>query len=1041
MSNRQLLLGTSTVAAGGSIYYVSSAGSDAANGTSTATSWQTIAKVNSSSFSGGAQILFNKGDTWRETLTVPSSGSSGSPIIFGAYGSGAAPVITGANSMTGFSDGGSNIWDKTSVTTQPKVVVVGANLPKPMAASRAACTAAGDWFWTANTLSVYATSDPSGTVEANQRGSAVTTNSKTYLTFDGLTIRGGNTRTVRIGETTSVGITFQNCTVETGATHGFSLFVSGTANTLLINACTIQNNGGPGIEVSNDYTSGTISNNTMSRNGFLSLFDGISYSGIMNKLGNLSIFGNDINNQSPYGGSNAGTPGIFCHGIYWFGGDFTLTANIYNNEIYDNDYGHGIKVDGSCNVFRNLVYGNAGDGILVGSNSTSNVVYAVYYNIVYGNNSGNSSAYNGITQSNKGAGTLSLSLYNNVVYQNAGTQTAEVRINQDVTVLNLKNNILFTTATRRSIDIEATQTGTVSINNNVHWRADGNPNIWYTTGRTWATWQGFGFDAAGLNADPLFNNAGASDFTLQPTSPAVNAGANLGSTYQAGLVDSTWPASVVTDNQNSWGGWEIGAYISTGYTMVASTGSFALTGNPVTFTSSANHVMTADTGSFVLTGNAVTFIDSGGSYSAAGANPTTGRTWTAEGFGASAQGGAQPGQVILVVDTLNDVDDSPATTAAGLLANKGADGKISLREACRVSGVRLVTFSVSGYLDLDSAIEVLTPNITIDGGDAPDQGVCTRGDAFVVRTGEVVLRYMRFRRGFQQDDIGGDVDSLTLLGDAATPTVYQDNIIVDHCTMAWGDDGNMDVNSRIRNITISWCLLYTSGGTGHTYIGTGGDGCNINALGPTQMSFHHNLFAGGGSRSPEVGSGDLDWVNNVIYRNCAPPDCGGGFTNMTSFAPYDGPAIRVNLIKNYYKPGNDENISIHPLSGQARASWTDCSDANPSGVFFQDNWGVVGGTGTMGVCADVDIAELDVGAYVLSGSRFSFPAVTTTSAAQAYIDVIAGVGCRLPCLDTADLGILADIAAGTYEESNEPSGGIPWVPPYGGWPDLTDPCP
>jgi hypothetical protein len=78
-------------------YYVAAAGSDSNNGTSTSTAWQTIGKVNGSTFSPGDSILFNRGDAWYGTaLTVPSSGSSGSPITFGAYGSGANPIVKGS---------------------------------------------------------------------------------------------------------------------------------------------------------------------------------------------------------------------------------------------------------------------------------------------------------------------------------------------------------------------------------------------------------------------------------------------------------------------------------------------------------------------------------------------------------------------------------------------------------------------------------------------------------------------------------------------------------------------------------------------------------------------------------------------------------------------------------------------------------------------------------------------------------------------------------------------------------------------------------
>jgi|GEM_PF-2921294 len=80
-------------------YYVSNCvtiGNDSNSGTSTSTPWSTVNKVNTSSFDPGDSILFNRGCVWREKLTVPSSGTAGSVITFGAYGSGANPVLNGS---------------------------------------------------------------------------------------------------------------------------------------------------------------------------------------------------------------------------------------------------------------------------------------------------------------------------------------------------------------------------------------------------------------------------------------------------------------------------------------------------------------------------------------------------------------------------------------------------------------------------------------------------------------------------------------------------------------------------------------------------------------------------------------------------------------------------------------------------------------------------------------------------------------------------------------------------------------------------------
>jgi hypothetical protein len=81
-------------------YYVSSStGSDANNGTATSTPWQTIAHVNAQTFQPGDSILFKRGDVWNESLIPPSSGTSGNPITFDAYGTGAAPNLTGYYSV------------------------------------------------------------------------------------------------------------------------------------------------------------------------------------------------------------------------------------------------------------------------------------------------------------------------------------------------------------------------------------------------------------------------------------------------------------------------------------------------------------------------------------------------------------------------------------------------------------------------------------------------------------------------------------------------------------------------------------------------------------------------------------------------------------------------------------------------------------------------------------------------------------------------------------------------------------------------------
>lgn len=92
------------------VYYVSTSGSDSNAGTSTDKPWKTLSKVNSFTFKPGDQILFKRGEEWYGTITTKSGGVSGSPIIYGAYGTGDKPKIYGSEKITGWTRHSGNIY-------------------------------------------------------------------------------------------------------------------------------------------------------------------------------------------------------------------------------------------------------------------------------------------------------------------------------------------------------------------------------------------------------------------------------------------------------------------------------------------------------------------------------------------------------------------------------------------------------------------------------------------------------------------------------------------------------------------------------------------------------------------------------------------------------------------------------------------------------------------------------------------------------------------------------------------------------------------
>jgi hypothetical protein len=96
-----MLMTALTLSLQAATYYVDSvAGNDSSNGTSLATPWKTLTKVNTPTFQPGDQILFKANGIWVGQLTPKGSGNAGSPIKIDMYGTGSKPLIA-AGSLAG----------------------------------------------------------------------------------------------------------------------------------------------------------------------------------------------------------------------------------------------------------------------------------------------------------------------------------------------------------------------------------------------------------------------------------------------------------------------------------------------------------------------------------------------------------------------------------------------------------------------------------------------------------------------------------------------------------------------------------------------------------------------------------------------------------------------------------------------------------------------------------------------------------------------------------------------------------------------------
>ena len=86
-------------------YYVSNTGSNAANGLTPATAWQTLSKITSLTVASGDSILLKAGDTWNEVLPVPRAN-----LHYGYYSTGAMPILSGFSTLTGWIPTGGGKW-------------------------------------------------------------------------------------------------------------------------------------------------------------------------------------------------------------------------------------------------------------------------------------------------------------------------------------------------------------------------------------------------------------------------------------------------------------------------------------------------------------------------------------------------------------------------------------------------------------------------------------------------------------------------------------------------------------------------------------------------------------------------------------------------------------------------------------------------------------------------------------------------------------------------------------------------------------------
>lgn len=220
--------------------------------------------------------------------------------------------------------------------------------------------------------------------------------------------------------------------------------------------------------------------------------------------------------------------------------------------------------------------------------------------------------------------------------------------------------------------------------------------------------------------------------------------------------------------------------------------------------------------------------------------------------------GAYGGSVAPIIQVVSSLADNGAST--------------TLRYALQTLTVpRIIIFTISGEITLNSDIIVTSPYFSVYGQTAPNPGITIRRFGIQCGTHDGYFSHLRILKG----QVSGDVvcgNTFELYG----TDMY--NIVLDHCNSFWGqDEGVLVFNyARPANVVI-WRSIMAEGlnFTPGTQVcggnpdpdipGSGGHGLLL-YVGTTGVSVIQSLFAKNHERNPNCQGGtSITYLNNVVY--------------------------------------------------------------------------------------------------------------------------------------------------------------------------------
>ncbi len=542
-------------------FYVANSGSDSNNGTSPATPWKTLAKLNTAKMSPGNSAGLQCGSVFREGLTLTQSGTPSAPISYGSYGSCTGsnlPLISGADLLSTWSAQSEGAYTAyyTTETTAPAVVFEDNHRLTKVAAQTAMTV--GSFFYNPVAQRVYVRTKEdaapgSHVIEASVRANVVTLGAASYVNITGIEADKGTQNGIMAwGTLTNVNLTGTVTNYSFGNGIWFTANTGQAQNNVLIQSCTANYNGEDGVTKGNFGNNFVIEGCTTNYNAFDPQY---TYTGGIRFISDGTTNANRVTNSGAKGNTAAfnginpdtGLPqtsdagqegmGVWCDTC---GNGSFLTGNIAHDNAKNGVMLEFTGSTGSLSMTGNIAYHNASIGILHSRRSHNDVV---------SNNTSYDNLVNCQFSGEYGGGETTVGMVNNT-YENNICASQVLNANGTVFVAEwgAENNSLGEGSgnvyRNNSFGVPTATNGTFAI---------------FGAGKTMSTYAAlngaYGSSMNSIEGNPLLTNPAAANFALMAGSPCIKAG--YGS-VDLGAVPYTATQSSLSPTQSTWPKLQVG---------------------------------------------------------------------------------------------------------------------------------------------------------------------------------------------------------------------------------------------------------------------------------------------------------------------------------------------------------------------------------------------------------------------------------------------------------------------------------------------------